>query len=325
MNDPSLAMIGPVIIGLAGYSLTDPESQLLADPLIGGVILFQRNFQNKVQLQRLIAQVRTVAPSIIIMVDQEGGRVQRLQQGFTPLAAAKEFGDLYRQDPKRASEAAQQTAKTMATELRACDIDLSLAPVLDCDHGVSEVIGNRSFSSDPMIVTTLAQAFIEGMRQSGMAAVGKHFPGHGAVTFDTHTEIAIDNRNLTEIVEHDVIPFQRLIKMGLPAIMPAHIIFKQVDPKPVGFSSIWLQDILRQQLNFQGVIISDDLGMQAAVMMGDMPTRAKAALTAGCDMIIIGNDLETLPEVLAAIAGHEDLASAARRNQLKPKEVVSLS
>ncbi len=321
MTNVTHKLLGPIITGLAGLSLTDQETRHLANPLMGGVILFDRNYQDKSQLQQLISQIRAVAPSILITVDQEGGRVQRLKKGFTTIPSAAQLGRCYQDDPAAACDATRHAAHTMAMELRACDIDLSFAPVLDCQHGVSAVIGDRSFSSDPEAVIALAGAYIQGMKQAGMAAVGKHFPGHGAIEADTHTEFAEDLRPFSEIEQHDLRPFRELIPSGLSAVMPAHILFPEVDPQLVGFSSKWLQTILRQQLHFKGVIISDDLGMQAAITLGDVPTRVQAALNAGCDMVIIGNDLDALPQVLTTVTDSADVHSAQRRLQLKPTQL----
>lgn len=323
MNDSNKAVLGPIITGISGLTLSDSEVQQLADPLIGGVILFDRNFQDKPQLQRLVSQIRAAAPSILITVDQEGGRVQRLQNGFTTIPAAASLGHGYEADPTTTCKAVHQAAFTMASQLRTCDIDLSFAPVLDCHHGVSSVIGDRSFAADPNAVTALTKAYRQGMRDAGMAAVGKHFPGHGAIKADTHIEFAEDPRSFEAILQHDLKPFQALITVGLEAIMPAHIVFPKVDSQPTCFSKKWLQDILRQQLNFNGVIISDDLGMHAATVIGDMPTRAQAAINAGCDMVIIGNDLDTIPQVLASLSHHHDPQAAARRQQLKPTQLES--
>jgi beta-N-acetylhexosaminidase len=290
--------LGPLMMDLSSLALSEDEALLLQHPWIGGVILFARNYENPEQLIELTASIREANPDLLIAVDQEGGRVQRLQEGFTPLPPMRKLGELYDKDPQDAGVLAEITGWLMATEVLSVGIDFSFAPVLDLDYGVSEVIGTRAFHSDPMVVTQLAHAFISGMQSAGMQAVGKHFPGHGAIAPDSHLEIVEDDRSFGEIENEDIQPFRRLISADLTGIMPAHIIFPKVDPMPVGFSPYWLKTVLRNDLNFEGVIFSDDLSMQGASIIGSLIERTEKALSAGCDMALICNHREGLLEVL---------------------------
>lgn len=294
-----MAILGPVMLDLEGLELTTEDKEILQHPQVGGVILFTRNYQNTKQLRELVQQIRAAQHThLLINVDHEGGRVQRFRDGFTQLPPMGEIGELYESSETQAKIKAKQLGQTMASELRAYDIDFSFAPVLDLNKGISEVIGNRAFHRDPRIVIELSKAFIDGLHDAGMVAIGKHFPGHGSVAPDSHTEIPVDKRTLNNIMTDDAIPFIELIKNNIEGLMPAHIIFDQVDPVPVGFSKHWLQTILRQQLNFQGAIFSDDLSMAGASIMGDMNSRAKQALLAGCDCILICNDRPTASKTL---------------------------
>ncbi|QSX32411.1 beta-N-acetylhexosaminidase [Shewanella avicenniae] len=278
-----------LMLDIEGTTLQADEADVLQHPAVGGLILFSRNYQHRQQLNELIAAIRAVKPEIIIAVDHEGGRVQRFRDGFTQIPA---MGDILpaAKDLAEAQRWAKSLGFLMATELLACDIDLSFAPVLDL-NGVSEVIGTRSFSAKPDEVIALASAFIDGMAQTGMAAVGKHFPGHGSVVADTHHASAIDPRELAAISAQDMLPFKQLInEQKVQGIMPAHVIYSAVDNQPAGFSEFWLQQVLRHQLNFNGVIFSDDLGMKGAAVAGDYRARAHAALNAGCNMVLVCND-----------------------------------
>mgnify|MGYP001819087299 CR=1 FL=1 len=300
--------LGPVMLDLEGVEITPEESEILTHPLVGGVILFSRNFASVEQLEALVQQLHDVrSPRLLIAVDHEGGRVQRFRDGFTSLPAAAHFGQVYEQDPNLARHLAEVAGWLMAVELRAVGIDFSFAPVLDVDHGVSEVIGDRAFHSDPAVVTELARAYIKGMHEAGMAATGKHFPGHGCVEADSHTDIPVDDREYNDIYAHDILPFKRLVHQGLAAIMPAHVIYPKVDKLPAGFSPYWLKEVLRKRLNFQGVIFSDDLDMQGASVVGENYTdRATAALAAGCDMVLVCNNREGALQVLDGLRGYED-------------------
>lgn len=285
---------GSVMLDVAGLTLTAVEKDMINHPNTGAVILFSRNYQNPNQVSTLISEIRTARQGdILIAVDQEGGRVQRFQTGFTRLPPAAFFAE----HPELAFEAGW----LMAAELLAVGIDFSFAPVLDIDCGVSEIIGNRSFSSQPELATQLASDFRAGMHTAGMAATGKHFPGHGAVALDSHLTLPIDNRDLETIRAKDLRPFRELIKQGLEAIMPAHVVYPNVAPEAAGFSSFWLQEILRKELGFNGVIFSDDLTMEGAASVGDYPQRAALALAAGCDMVLVCNNPAAAKEVLESL------------------------
>lgn len=288
-----------LMMDLAGHSVSEEEASLLSHPQVGGIILFTRNFSNKTQLIALIKSVRQIRPELLIAVDHEGGRVQRFREGFSLIPAMGDILPAAAGDITLAQSWSKELGFLMAVELLACDIDLSFAPVLDV-NGISDVIGKRSFSAEPSQVSALAESFIEGMNEAGMAAVGKHFPGHGSVKADTHVAMAEDNRSQAQIFEHDMVPFKQLMgKKLLNGVMPAHVVYSQLDPNPAGFSSFWLQKVLRQELEFDGVIFSDDLGMKGASFAGDYLGRAKAALTAGCDMILVCNDSEGVNTLLA--------------------------
>lgn len=278
---------GPVMIDLEGTEISSKEKELLQNPNVGGVLLFSRNYAGLTALKALVAELRALAKNpLLIAVDHEGGRVWRFKEGFTKLPPAADYGKLYARDPKSALNLAYNAGWVMAAELLDCGIDLSLAPVLDLDSGISEVIGDRAFHSDPNILAELAAAFIQGMNKVGMAATGKHFPGHGGCAPDSHFAEAIDTRPLETLLANDMVPFAKLNTV-LAAVMPAHVIYSAVDSVPAGYSKRWLQEILRKQLQFNGAIISDCLSMQAASMAGDFVLRARMALDAGCDMVIL--------------------------------------
>ena len=277
-----------LIIPLAGPELTERESEALGHPAVSGVILFGRNFRDRRQLRALTGQIREAASGpILITVDQEGGRVQRFREGFTRLPAAARYGELYRQDPQLGLLWAERGGYLMALELREVGVDLSFAPVLDVDRGKSRVIGDRAFGSEPDRVAALASAFRRGMGRAGMAAVGKHFPGHGHVAEDSHLELPVDRRPLREIGRHDLLPYRRLIAEGLEAVMTAHLLYPEVDPKPATFSPRWLRGVLRHELRFRGVVFSDDLAMAGAEAARSLPERIRAAKRAGCDFLIV--------------------------------------
>lgn len=281
-------MIGALMLDIAGTALTQEDIQLLQAPQVGGVILFGRNIESPRQVRALTDHMRQVRPDILIAVDQEGGRVQRLKQGFTLLPAMGRFGELYQQQPELAVELAEQCGWLMATEVLAVGIDFSFAPVLDLND-ISDVIGDRSFARNMDDIIVLARVFLSGMQRAGMATTGKHFPGHGSVKADSHVAAAIDSRSYAEIQQKDMQSFIQL-QAQLDALMPAHVIYDQVDPNPAGFSPYWIQTVLRQQLNFDGVLFSDDLSMQAACVAGGADARIQAALNAGCDMGLVCND-----------------------------------
>ncbi len=308
---------GPVMIDIEGTTLSAKEKVLLQHPAVGGVLLFSRNYNNPSALKALIAELRTISINpLLIAVDHEGGRVWRFREGFTILPPAKYFLEVYQKDAAQGLKEAKEAAIIMASELLAIGVDLSLAPVLDLDIGISEVIGDRSFGSDPAIVTALGDAFIQGMNEAGMQATGKHFPGHGSCRSDTHLEQAIDDRMLDKIMQSDLVPFQKLAAK-LKAVMPAHVIYPNVDSVPAGYSKKWLKEILRGELGFQGAIISDCLSMKGAAIGGDFVVRARMALDAGCDMVILSHQQRELVSwVLEKLARETSDAANSRLQQL---------
>ena len=281
---------GPVMVDLAGLTLAPGEAELLRHPLVGGVILFARNYESPAQLKALTAAIRALrAPALPIAVDHEGGRVQRFLRGFTRLPPMRSIGRVYEQNPTLAANLARAIGVVLAAELIDHGVDLSFAPVLDIDFGASSVIGDRAFHSTAAGVALLAGALIEGMGRMGMGAVGKHFPGHGWVRADSHLEIPVDERDLATIEANDLAPYRALIGKGLTGVMPAHVIYPRIDARPAGFSPVWLRDILRGRLGFDGIVFSDDLSMEGASVAGGIVERGKAALAAGCDMVLVCN------------------------------------
>lgn len=311
------AMIGPLMLDVEGLALTESEKVILANPLVGGLILFSRNFSSTSQLTALVAEIRLVSPDIIIAVDHEGGRVQRFKEGFTVIPPMASLGKLFHQSPEDALQKAKDFGWIIAAELLAYDIDLSFAPVLDRDHGVSSVIGDRAFSNDAEVIIELTSSFIDGMHEAGMIATGKHFPGHGGVAADSHHEVPVDSRSLKALKDDDLYIFSSLIsdEQKLDALMPAHVIYSSVDKAPAGFSKIWLQTILRREMGFEGVIFSDDLAMEGASVAGSFTERAKAAINAGCDMILVCNHPEGAAEVLNYLESIEKTSSSILQNK----------
>ena len=283
------------MLDIQGTWLTAGDRCILRQPEVGGLILFARNIEDPRQVRELCASIRAVRPDLLLAVDQEGGRVQRLRNGFVRLPAMRALAD-----NDNAEQLAEHCGWLMATEVLAVGLDLSFAPVLDLDHQRSAVVGSRSFEGDAELATRLAGAFIRGMDAAGMAATGKHFPGHGWAEADSHVAIPVDERSLDEIRARDLVPFQRLSQQ-LAAVMPAHVIYPQVDAGPAGFSRRWLQDILRGELGFDGVIFSDDLSMAGAHVVGDAASRIEAALNAGCDMGLVCNDRASAELALGAL------------------------
>lgn len=311
---------GPVVVDVQGYTLTDHERQRLSHPLVGGVILFTRNFESREQLTGLCAEIHAArSEPLLIAVDHEGGRVQRFRaDGFSLIPAMQQLGQLWEANPQLAINCATDAGYILAAELRACGIDLSFTPVLDLDYGVSEVIGTRSFHRNPEVVTTLARALIHGLALAGMAACGKHFPGHGAVAADSHHEIPVDTRNKDTIMLADAAPYAWLGDLTLPSIMPAHVIFPEVDQHPAGFSKVWIQQILRTELSYDGVVFSDDLSMEGATVAGDIHDRAMAALQAGCDMVLVCNSPDLADQLLERLQWQSSSRSISRIQSLMP-------
>lgn len=279
----------PVILDIAGTALNDDDRRRLRHPLTGGMILFTRNWVDRRHLTELTAEVKAIRPDLLITVDHEGGRVQRFRtDGFTHLPAMREFGALWMQDAMRAIDAATSAGYVLGAELLACGVELSFTPVVDLDHGRSEVVGNRAFHRDPRVVSVLAQSLVTGLLRAGMANCGKHFPAHGYAVADSHVARAVDDRGLQEILAEDAKPYDWL-STALTSVMPAHVTFPQVDALPAGFSPRWLKDILRGQLGFTGAICCDDLSMEGARIAGNPVEGGIAALNAGCDLVLLCN------------------------------------
>lgn len=291
--------LGPLMLDVAGLSLEPYEREILKHPLVGGVILFSRNYHDPEQLAALTNDIRSLRrPHLLIAVDHEGGRVQRFREGFTAIPPMAALGHNFESQAAERLQQAEMTGWLMAAELRSMDVDFSFAPVLDLNYQLSSVIGDRSFHHDPQTVSRLAGAFIKGLNSAYMAAVGKHFPGHGAVKPDSHLDLPHDDRPFEVIFETDMLPFRQLGQNTLAGIMPAHIVYDQCDADPAGFSSFWIDEILRHRLGFRGAVFSDDLSMQGAAVKGNMPQRAAAAIQAGCDMVLVCNQPEAAVEVI---------------------------
>lgn len=305
--------MGHVMLDLAGPEILQLDKELIAHPQVGGIILFSRNYENKKQLRELTRNIRKISPDCLIAVDQEGGRVQRFLTDFTRLPAFEEYGLLYEKNQTQSLETAQKMSFVMAKELQDVGVNMSFTPVLDLNLKINDIIGERSFHSDLNIVIKVAQAFIEGMHHAGMPATGKHFPGHGSVKADSHLTLPIDNRDFETIYQQDMQPFIQLNEQ-LDAIMPAHILYEAVDNLPTCYSNYWLQEILRKKLNYQGVIFSDDLSMEGANLSSDYRDRARQALDAGCDMILVCNDREN---AIGVLDGFENYSNAHSSQRLK--------
>jgi len=298
MNDE--LPLGPVICDVAGCALTEPERKRLRHPLVGGVILFARNFADSEQLVALCREIHALrSPSLLIAVDHEGGRVQRFRKGFTRIPAMRELGRLYARSPREALTCAQDVGFVLAAELLAHGVDLSFTPVLDLDYGHSHVIGDRAFASDPQIVSLLAHSLCMGLREAGMGSIGKHFPGHGFAQADSHVALPTDSRDFETIWNADLLPYRGELGASLSGVMPAHVIYDRIDPSPAGFSSFWVKDILRSRLGFGGVVFSDDLTMEGATVAGDIVARGEAAVGAGCDVVLVCNRPDLADDLLA--------------------------
>ena len=312
---------GPLMVDVEGVTLTDVEKERLCHPMVGGVILFSRNFESREQLVELTRKIHKLRkPRLLIAVDHEGGRVQRFREdGFTVLPSMRDLGDAWMKNPLTAMRIATDVGYVLAAELLACGVDLSFTPVLDLDYGVSSVIGDRSFHRDPRVVAMLARALAQGLGFAGMAACGKHFPGHGAVTADSHHEIPRDDRSLTRILQEDAAPYQWLGDQVISSIMPAHVIYTKVDNKPAGFSKVWIQEILRTRLGYDGVVFSDDLTMEGASVAGDIVDRARAALDAGCDMALVCNRPDLADDLIQRYSIAPTKAAQNRIARLMPR------
>jgi beta-N-acetylhexosaminidase len=297
------APLGPVVLDPEGPVLTEGDRRRLRHPAAGGVILFAHNYENPEQLLALTGEIAGLRePELPICVDHEGGRVQRFLLGFTAIPPMRRLGVLWERDRESARRAARAVGTVIAAELGAHGVDFSFAPVLDLDYGSSAVIGHRAFHYDPNAVGALAAQLIEGLAGGGMAAVGKHFPGHGFAAADSHVAVPTDPRPSKDIFRKDLVPYQVAIKAGLAAVMPAHVIYPQADAEPAGYSKYWLQDVLRGQLGFTGLIFSDDLSMEGASTVGGIPERARAALDAGCDQVLLCQNPEGQDKLLDSLA-----------------------
>jgi beta-N-acetylhexosaminidase len=323
LNSSEVDLYGRLMLDLKGVSLDRDERLQLQNPQVGGVILFSRNIQSRDQVCDLVAEIRACSKSLLVAVDQEGGRVQRLREGFTAIPSMQAIGNLIARSPEEGLGLSKDLGWLMASEVIACGLDLSFAPVLDVDRDTSSIIGDRSFSDQPEIVISAAEAFIKGMHDAGMAATGKHFPGHGGIVADSHLEAPVDDRSWNTLYARDIQPFAKLSKM-LDAVMPAHITFPSVDPDSVGFSSFWLNDVLRGKLGFEGIIFSDDLTMKGADIAGGYVDKAKLALKAGCDMILVCNCPQGAVEVLSYMES-ANISQSSKLASMVAKRSISWS
>lgn len=311
---------GRLMLDLVGATVSPSERALLSNPQVGGVILFARNIRSRQQVSQLVEEIRSCSLNIIIAVDQEGGRVQRLVDGYTKLPPMQVLGDLVSKSLKEGTELSHEIGWLMASEVLASGLDLSFAPVLDVDRNTSSIIADRSFSDKPDVVIQAARAFVDGMAEAGMASTGKHFPGHGGIFADSHLEAPTDRRTLEELSLRDLRPFSALSKR-LDAVMPAHITYPEVDEHSVGFSPFWLKQILRKDLNFTGIIFSDDLSMKGADVAGGYAHKAQLALEAGCDMILVCNCPEGAIEVLSFME-QQHLSLSEELSCMRPTKIV---
>ncbi len=302
-----------------GLELDSVDREILSHPLVGGVILFSRNYSSPEQIRAVTDELHALrSPKLLIAVDHEGGRVQRFRSGFTELPAAAVIGKIYDEDPASGLAFAEQCGWLMATELRSVGVDFSFAPVLDLGNPRSRIIDDRAFHQDPHCVARISQAYVKGMHKAGMAAVGKHFPGHGTVVADSHVELPVDDRSYYEIANSDLISF-RLLASTIEGMMPAHVVYPAVDNEPAGFSSVWVNSILRQELGFQGIVFSDDLNMSGAAQVGDVDERAEVAITAGCDIILLCNDRSGTERLLSQFSSQVEPITQVRLMRMHGK------
>jgi beta-N-acetylhexosaminidase len=309
--------LGPVMLDIEGLELSPADRTLLGEPAVGGVILFSRNFASADQIADLVSAIRAIrSPPVLVAVDHEGGRVQRFRDGFSSIPPMRRFGTEYDLDRDAGVEAARMAGWLIASELRAAGVDLCFAPCVDLDRGISAVIGDRAFHPDPEVVAELAGAFCSGLRSAGMSAVAKHFPGHGAVLADSHEKLPVDRREYGDILD-DMRPYERLIaNRRIAAVMLAHVVYPEVDELPAGFSTQWIRQQLRTQLGFDGAVFCDDLSMKATAGFGAMPQRARRALDAGCDMVLICNDRQAAAATVASLDDYSNPLSLVRLARL---------
>jgi beta-N-acetylhexosaminidase len=322
--------IGPLMIDVEGLTLNDEDIKRIMHPMVGGLILFTRNYKDTVQLKTLTDAIRKIrGHDFLIAVDHEGGRVQRFREGFTIIPAMRKLGEVWDKDPKRANHLAFLIGQIIATELRVFDIDFSFTPVLDIDYSESTVIRDRAFHGDIEAIKALASSLLEGLKDGGMHGVGKHFPGHGYIKADSHLSISEDERTFDEIASKDMSIFIALIKHGLNAVMPSHVLYSEVDKHPAGFSSFWLKDQLREKFHFKGAIFSDDMSMKGAILGGEMKDRILKALEAGCDMVLLCNSPQLVDEVLFDLEWKMSSESITRLLSMKgakePTEALKIS
>ena len=312
--------LGPLMVDVAGRTLTPEDRDLLRHPLVGSVILFTRNYEDPAQLEALVADIRSLrTPPLLVAVDHEGGRVQRFRTGFSVIPAARRIGMEYLLDAKQGLQLARSMGWLMAAELRAVGVDFSFAPCVDLDYGASEIIGDRAYHADAEIVSRLALAVMQGMKQAGMAATAKHFPGHGAVVADSHLALPVDRRELADLAA-DLLPYRRLIPNELAAVMMGHVLFPAVDSVPASFSRRWVGEVLRGELDFRGVIFADDLTMEGASVMGGVVARAEAALDAGCDVLPVCNRRASVIELIDGLKSQPGPASQMRVLRMRGRD-----
>jgi beta-N-acetylhexosaminidase len=330
LKERSLTMtLGPLMTDFDGLELDSVDREILSHPLVGGVILFSRNYESPEQIRAVTEELHALrSPKLLIAVDHEGGRVQRFRSGFTELPAAAVIGKVYDDDPAAGLAFAQQCGWLMAAELRSVGVDFSFAPVLDLGNPNSRIIDDRAFHKDPHCVARIAHAYVKGMHNAGMAAVGKHFPGHGTVVADSHVELPVDNRSYYDIANSDLITF-RLMANDIEGVMPAHIVYPAVDNEPAGFSAVWVNNVLRQELNFKGIVFSDDLNMAGAAKVGGVEERASVAIDAGCDVILLCNDRSGTERLISNFSAKVEPVTQVRLMRMhgkgKPTQLDNLS